>query len=285
MSSPNLTDYIAVHADLFNHYNRLCERLSEDQLGLQSLCPDWDVRGVIAHVIGVESVLDGWAPSTENPPPFGKMVAFQAEAAGLDPAEFAARVADVTASRLHHLRSLDPSVVDAPSLTPVGVRTYGAFLQIRIFDMWVHARDIAIPMGEQLDNAGPAAEIALSEVAGSIGYIVGKKIGLPDGMSIVFHVSSGSKEGGSKEGGSKEGGSKGAEGGAERDLAVLVDGRARVVDAVDSPDVEVTADLETFMMLAAGRVDPQGKIDAGKITWTGDDQWGDTAARKLAFTM
>lgn len=267
MSSPNLTDYIAIHADLFNHYNRLCERLSEDQLGLQSLCPDWDVRGVIAHVIGVESVLDGWAPSTENPPPFGKMVAFQAEAAGLDPAELAARVADVTASRLRHLRSLDPSVVDAPSLTPVGVRTYGAFLQIRIFDMWVHARDIAIPMGEQLDNAGPAAEIALSEVAGSIGYIVGKKIGLPDGMSIVFHVDGG------------------VQGGAKRDLAVQVDGRARVVEAVDSPDVEVTADLETFMMLAAGRVDPQGKIDAGKITWTGDGQWGDTAARKLAFTM
>ncbi|MGB0877647.1 MAG: SCP2 sterol-binding domain-containing protein, partial [Mycobacterium sp.] len=118
-----------------------------------------------------------------------------------------------------------------------------------------------------------------------------KKIGLPDGMSIVFHVGSGLKEGGSKEGGSKEGGSKeggskeGTEGGAKRDLAVLVDGRARVVDAVDSPDVEVTADLETFMMLAAGRVDPQSKIDAGEITWTGDDQWGDTAARKLAFTM
>ncbi len=271
MSTPNLSDYIKVHADLFDHYNRLNERLTEDQLGLQSLCPDWDVRGVITHVMGVESALDGWAPSTENPPPLGKIATFQAEVAGLDQVEYAARVAEVTASRLAHLRSLDPSVVDLPSITPAAVRTYGAFLQIRIFDMWVHARDIAIPMGEQLDNAGLAAEIALAEVAGSIGYIVGKKIGLPDGMSIVFHVTGGSKEG--------------TEGGVERDLAVLVDGRARVVDSVDSPDVEVTADLQTFMMLAAGRVDPQAQIDAGKITWTGDDQWGDTAARKLAYTM
>ncbi len=263
MSIPNLNDYIEVHSELFGHYDRLCERLTEEQLGLQSLCPDWDLRGVISHVVSVESVLDGWAPSTEKPPPLDKLVVFQAEAAGLDRATLAARVAAITASRLDHLRSLDQSVLEAPSITPAGVRTYGGFLQIRIFDMWVHARDIAIPLGEQLDNSGLAAEIALAEVAGSFGYIVGKKIGLPDGMSIVFHLNRG----------------------VERDLAVIVDGRARVVDTVDSPDVEVRTDLQTFMMLVAGRVDPQEQIDLGKITWSGDEQWGDTAARKLAYTM
>ncbi|MGD9619691.1 MAG: maleylpyruvate isomerase family mycothiol-dependent enzyme [Mycolicibacterium sp.] len=263
MTVPNLADYTAVHSELFEHYNQLCARLTEEQLGLQSLCPDWDLRGVIAHVIGVESVLDGWIPSTENPPPFGKLAQFQDEAAGLGPALLARRVAEITASRLAHLRAMDPSVVDMPAITPAGVRTYGAFLQIRIFDMWVHARDIAIPMGEQLDKGGLAAEIALAEVAGSIGYIVGKKIGLPNGMSIVFHIDDG----------------------VQRDLAVVVEGRARAVDELDSPDVEVTADLQTFMMLAAGRVDPQDQIDAGKISWTGDDHWGETAARHLAYTM
>lgn len=263
MNVPNLTDYIAVHSELFEHYNRLCARLTEAELGVQSLCPDWDLRGVIAHVIGVESVLDGWTPSTEDPPPFGRLAKIQDEAAGLEPAALAGRVAEITAARLAHLRSLDPAVVDTPAITPAGVRTYGAFLQIRVFDMWVHARDIAIPLGEQLDNGGLAAEIALAEVAGSIGYIVGKKIGLPDGMSIVFHIDDG----------------------VRRDLAVLVDGRARAVDAVDSPDVEVTADLQTFMMLAAGRIDPQGQIDAGKISWTGNEHWGETAARHLAYTM
>ena len=53
MRTLSLTDYIEVHSNLFDHYNRLCERLTEDELGLQSLCPEWDVRGVIAHVIGV----------------------------------------------------------------------------------------------------------------------------------------------------------------------------------------------------------------------------------------
>ena len=70
-----------------------------------------------------------------------------------------------------------------------------------------------------------------------------------------------------------------------RELAVVVDGRATAVDSVESPDVEVTTDVETFVMLAAGRIDPQAQIDAGRISWSGDGQWGETAARNLTYTM
>ena len=260
---PTLADYIAAHEAMYDHYNALCGRLSEDQLATQSLCPDWDVRGVIAHVIGVEAILDGWGPSTEDPPPFGKIATFQVEAADLDPAGFATWVRGIADSRLAHLKSMDPGAADAPSITPTGIATYGRFLQIRLFDLWVHARDIALPLGDHLDDSGFAAEMSVQEVADAIGYIVGKKIGLPDGMSIVFNVT----------------------GGVERDIAAVVDGRAAAVDSVDAPDVEVTADTETFVMLAAGRVDPQERIDAGRITWTGDAEWGEKAARNLAYTM
>jgi uncharacterized protein (TIGR03083 family) len=258
-----MADYVAAHETMYAHFDELCGRLTAEQLAIRSLCPDWDVRGVISHVIGVEHVLDGWAPSTDDPPPFARLGAFQSETADLDPAALATRVAEVTSSRLEHLRSLDPSVVDAPSITPTGIHTYGDFLRIRVFDLWVHARDIAIPMGDQLESGGVSAEMALAEVAGAIGYIVGKKIGLPDGMSIVVHIT----------------------GGVERDLAAMVEGRAGAVDAVESPDVELTADVETFVMLAAGRIDPQAQIDAGTISWTGDAEWGERAARNLAYTM
>jgi hypothetical protein len=108
--------------------------------------------------------------------------------------------------------------------------------------------------------------MTLQEVDDSAGYIVGKKIGLPEGMSIVFQIRS-------------------ADGnGVERDIAVSVDGRATRVESVDSPDVTVTTDVRTFVMLAAGRIDPQEQIDAGKITWSGDDEWGRTAALNLAYT-
>ena len=88
-------------------------------------------------------------------------------------------------------------------------------------------------------------------------------IGLPDGASIVFHLT----------------------GPLARDLSVAVEGRARVVDHVGHPDVEVTADILTFMQLACGRIDPQEQIDSGRITWSGNDELGDRAARNLRFTM
>jgi uncharacterized protein (TIGR03083 family) len=262
MTTPTMADYLAAHEQLYARYNDLCARLSDEQMAAPSLCPGWDVRAVITHVIGVEEVLDGWVPSVEVPPPFEKMGSYETEMVALDRDGFAARVAEITASRLADLGGLDPSVVDEPSITPTGVATYGRFLQVRVFDLWVHARDIAIPLGEATDDSGFAAEAALQEVDDSIGYIVGKKIGLPDGKSIVFHI----------------------RGGVDRDIAVSVDGRAARVDAVDDADVELTADVETFVMLAAGRIDPQAQIDAGRIVWSGDDVWGETAARNLAYT-
>jgi len=260
--SYQLKDYIAAHEQLFAHYNDLTGRLSDEQMATQSLCPAWDVRGVIQHTIAVEVVLAGWAPSTEEPPPFAKVADFAAAVAPMSRGDFAARIQEVTARRISELERLPEDAADAPSFTPAGLATYRRFLQIRVFDLWVHARDIAIPLGESLDDAGDAAEMALQEVDDSVGYIVGKKIGLPEGKSIVFRI----------------------RGGVERDIAVSVDGRATRVDSVADPDVEVTTDVVTFVMLAAGRIDPQEQIDAGKITWSGDDEWGRTAALNLAYT-
>ena len=71
----------------------------------------------------------------------------------------------------------------------------------------------------------------------------------------------------------------------KRDLSVVVDGRAKAVDRVEHPDVELTTDTVTFVQLAAGRIDPQRQINAGLVTWTGDPQLGDRAARNLKFTI
>ncbi|MEM7139400.1 MAG: maleylpyruvate isomerase family mycothiol-dependent enzyme [Actinomycetota bacterium] len=257
-----LSDYVDAHRGLFAYYNDLAGRLSVDEMATQSLCPDWSVRAVITHALGVEVVLTGWAPSAEAPPPFEKMGAWEAEASGLSPADFASRVQEITADRLAHLESLDESALEAAAFTPTGLGTYEGFLQIRVFDLWIHARDIAIPLGEVLDDSGPAAEMTLNEVDGAVGYIVGKKIALPEGKSIVFSV----------------------RGGVERDISVVVDGRATRVDEVPSPDVTLRADVGTFVMLAAGRIEPQEQLDAGTISWAGDDEWGRTAALNLAYT-
>ena len=258
-----LADFIDAHRLAFDELNGLAGGLDADQLAVPSLCPDWDVRACFGHVVGIEKALTGWAPDPENLFDFGVALGFDTELKDRDSAGVAASIRAVTDARLADLQGRDPAVVDAASMTPVGPQAYGNFLQIRVFDMWVHARDIALPLGIELPDGGPTAEMALNEVHRSMGYIAGKKIGLEDGMSMSFEIT----------------------GGAARSIHVAVDGRAGLVDTLDAPDVTVTADTETFVMLACGRVDPQERIDAGRISWTGDDAWGDRAARSLRFTM
>jgi hypothetical protein len=136
-------------------------------------------------------------------------------------------------------------------------------MAIRVFDFWVHERDITTPLGLRTDDGDARAEMALAEVERALGYIVGKKVGLPDRSSIAFRLT----------------------GPLRRDLYVMVDGRAKVVDHIERPDVELSTDSLTFVQLACGRIDPQQQIDAGLVTWTGNAELGDRAARSLRYTM
>jgi uncharacterized protein (TIGR03083 family) len=248
--------YDAVHA--------LTTRMSGEQWRVQSLCPDWDMRDVVTHLGMMERVMTGWLPaSVEDLPPLDRARPYSEQAAALDDEAFAAQLAEIFAERRADLTGLTAADPLRPSWTPIGPKTYGGFLEIRIFDFWVHERDITTPLGWPTDDAGPRAEISLGQVEGSIGYIVGKKIGLPDGTSIVFHLT----------------------GPINRDIAVAVDGRAKQVDHIANPTVELTTDTVTFIQLASGRIDPQAQIDQGKLTWTGDRELGDRAARNLRFTI
>jgi len=243
----------------------LCGRMDAAQWRARSLCPDWDMRGVITHLGMMERVLTGWLPaSAEDVPPLDRVAPYQEEAAALDDSAFAAFVTRIFADRRADLARLAADDLARPSWTPIGPRSYGGFMEIRIFDFWVHERDVTTPLRWPTDDGGPRAAIALGQVESSIGYIVGKKIGLPDGASIVFHLT----------------------GPVAADLPVLVaGGRAKAVAQLAHPDVQLTTDTLTFIQLASGRIDPQAQIDAGKVTWTGNDEFGDRAARNLRFTI
>ena len=262
-----MTDLATIRDSLGQCYyaiEALSARMDGEQWTMQSLCPDWNARDVVSHLGMMERVMTGWLPdSAEHLPPLARAAAYEQEVGPLDDKSFASRITDIFAGRRADLAALREDDLGRPSWTPVGVKTYGRFLEIRVFDFWVHERDITTPLGWPTDDSGPGAEIALAEVEGSLSYIVGKKIGLPDGTSIVFHLT----------------------GPLERDLSVVVDGRAKLVDSVAHPDVELTTDSLTFMQLACGRLDPQTQIDSGKVSWTGNQELGDRAARSLAFTM
>jgi len=210
-------------------------------------------------VEGIEAVMAGWWPEDDTTlPPFERAAEFLG-----DTTPYPEKMRAVFDRRRRDLAALSNDDLDRPSWMPVGPGTYGRFLEIRVFDMWVHERDITTPLGRTTDDAGVPAEMALAQVENSIGYIVGKKIGLPEGKSITFDLT----------------------GPITRQLHVAVDGRAARVDHLDHPDVTVTTDSTTFIQLACGRIDPQAQIDSGAISWQGDDELGDRAARNLRFTM
>jgi uncharacterized protein (TIGR03083 family) len=245
-------------------FDRLIDDLTPEQWATPSLCEGWAVRDVVIHLGAIEYLLSGEAPgSMTDSVPFAKAGEWMNRVGDLDDAALLAAYREVIDTRRAEVAALTPEDLAVLSMTPVGPGTVGRFVDIRVFDYWVHEQDVRIPLGIPGHEDGPAAELAIDEIQGSLPYIIGKKVGLPDGMGITIEVT----------------------GPVERAMHVQVAGRAGVVDSLDSPDVTLRADSTTFALLACGRIDPQGPIDDGRITWTGDATWGDTAARQLAFTM
>ncbi len=132
----------------------------------------------------------------------------------------------------------------APSWTPAGPGTYARFMQIRVFDCWMHEQDIRTAVGRPGNETGPAAERSLDEVVGALGYIIGKLGRAPDGSSVLIRLT----------------------GPIERDLHVIVEGRARVTDALDGePTAMITLSSSLFLRLAGGREDPETSAEPVRL--------------------
>ncbi len=248
----------------FDSLDSLFASLDNNQWATQSYCPDWDVRGIATHLAGIEAMMIGEQPgSWTDSVPFDRVGEWIAAAADLTNADFLERYRQTITARQAEMAAYTADQMALPSMTPVGPSTYGHFMAIRVFDCWVHEQDIRGPLAMAGHESGPAAEMALNEIESSLPYIIGKKVGLVDGKTMTIELT----------------------GPVERRMHVVVDGRAGVVDQLDNPDVTLTANSTAFALLACGRIDPQGPIDDGRVTWSGDAEWGEKAARNLRFTM
>ena len=260
MSHPSLTGLDVCWSSL----NSLLADLTDDQWSTQSLCPDWDVAGVVMHLIAVEEMLLGRAPSEfAERLPFEEIAGLTEAMSSLSGTQLTEKFASVTAARRAQLSAMSEDDFATPVMTPVGPGTYGRFMDVRVFDFWVHEQDIRTPLGLPGHEGGPAAERSIDEIRMSMPYIAGKRVGVPDGDSLRVHLA----------------------GPVAGDITVRVDGRAGLVDDTDETTATITADSTTFALLACGRVDPQSRIDSGHISWSGDAELGEKAARNLRFTM
>jgi uncharacterized protein (TIGR03083 family) len=250
----------------------LLDGLDEKAWDTPTALPGWTVHDVVAHLIGTESRLAG-----EEPPPFSTGVtdlAYVRNAVGEAnehwvralrrelPAEMLRRFRSVTKRRTEALTAMTRAEFDSPTATPVGQATYRRFMEIRVFDCWVHEQDIRQAVGRPGHEDGLSAEASIDEVVRALGFIVGKQAAAPDGSALTFELT----------------------GPVHRRLNVAVDGRAKVVADLDRPaTATVRLPSTVFVRLASGRADVRSYLD--RIDSEGDHDLAQRVALNLAFTI
>ena len=160
--------------------------------------PGWTVHDVVAHLIGSESRLAG----DDEPPASIDVTTFAhvrnaigsaneqwVRALGPEPPEaMLVRFRDVTRRRAASLSAISPEEFDTPMQTPVGIAPYRRFMEIRVFDCWLHEQDIRSAVGRAGHEDGRCAEVSVDEVVRALGFIVGKQAAAPDGSAVTIEL-------------------------------------------------------------------------------------------------
>lgn len=240
------SDVLAGLFAVWDDIDALLAGLSEAEWQAASPLPGWDVKALASHMVGTESFLAGVAAPQPDVDVSGLdhvrndigamnecWVRHLSGQAGADVLE---RFRAITNDRRKALTSMSDDDWNAVTVTPAGPESYGRFMRIRVFDCWMHEQDIRAAVGRPSSDdelAGPASELALDEVAATMGYVVGKLAKAPDGSRVQFELT----------------------GPLARSIRVGVDGRAQVVDDFGGQEPTATIRLDglQFTRLAGGR--------------------------------
>ncbi len=260
---------VAALEEQFDALLELGRDLTEEQWETASEVPGWTVKDNFSHVIGTELMLLGRPDETIDigevdhvRNDIGKFneVPIIARRTKTGP-EVLAEFALVAGERKAALAAMSEADFDAESFTPAGQDTYGRFMQIRVFDCWIHEQDCRGPLGLPGHEAGPAVEVALDEMTTAMGFVVGKKAGATESQSVRLVLT----------------------GDAQRTIDVRVDGRATVVDDLDDPTTTITMPTTLWFRYAAGR--RPGDPSHADVTIEGDRALGEAVVANAAYTI
>ena len=254
----------------------LLHTLDPAQWTMETSLPGWTVHDVVAHIVGTESMLHGDAtPEVDVDVSTLEHVRNDIGALnerwvrkllGLSSSELHERYRSVTALRRTELSELSVEQWDAVTATPAGPDTYGRFMRVRIFDCWMHELDIRDAVARPADAAelvGPAAELSLDEMAASMGFVVGKLGGAPDGSRVRIELT----------------------GPLRRDINVAIQGRGRVVPdfGAEAPTSTIALDAVLFTRIAGGRT--PAAAHHGAISYGGDENVGRRIVEHLDYVI
>jgi uncharacterized protein (TIGR03083 family) len=165
------SELVAAVDDVLLQTLSLVRDLSEDDGLLPTDCPAWNVRDVLAHMVGLEQVLQGAPqPTVELPPSdhvrteFDEYMEQHVYIRRLLPlAAIADELAGLRSRRTPTLRALaergDPDVTG-----PFGTNPMSKSLPIRVFDLWAHEQDIRRAVGVPVRTECVAAEVSMERV-------------------------------------------------------------------------------------------------------------------------
>ena len=252
----------------------LVDGLSDEQWAMASPLPGWSVHDNVSHIVGTEAMLLG------EPNPDVEIDREALPHVQNDIAEFnevwvehlrsssSAELVELfrtrTRDRLDVLQAMSEEEWTADSFTPSGPGTYARFMQIRVFDCWLHEQDIRDTVGVPGHESGIAVDVTLDELELAMGYVVGKKAAAPEGSSARFDLTDG--------------------GSVVRSIGVVIDGRARLAtEPLHDPTTTLTLPVGVITRRCAGRVDVSDVRDQVEIT--GDEAFGENIFAALPYTI
>ena len=171
--------------------------LSATEWALPTDCPGWDVKDQLSHLIGIERSIMG-DPAPEWDGPLGAHVRNDVAAMNerwvavrrpLPGAAVRAEFVEVTGTRLAELAARSEDEWAVVGWSPVGDVPYAVFMEVRVFDSWVHEQDARRALDRPGGSGNRASALSLDRVQGAMPFVVGKQAGCAEGTAVRFEVS------------------------------------------------------------------------------------------------
>ena len=265
---------VAALGEVWASLGELLGDLTDEQWRLPSPLPGWSVQDNVSHIVGTEAMLAG-EPGPDvnidrdvNDHVRNDIGAFNEQwvesLRAVAPHEVLSKFRELTAARLDALEQMSVDEWNAESFTPAGKDTFGRFMQIRVFDCWLHEQDIRDAVGRPGHETGLAVEVVLDEMATALGFVVGKKASASAGQSVTFALTDG--------------------GAVVREVHVEVGERAAVVPALSGPaTVTLTMPIGVMTRRCAGRVGPDDLLD--QVVIDGDLSLASSILANQSYTI
>ncbi len=198
MTNAANTELVDMLEQVWGSMAALGASLDETEWKAPSECPGWTVQDNLVHITALERFILGDPLPSEDLPdnlPHVKNDIGRSNERWIESrrawtgADALAEFVATTDARIAQLRALDDDGFAADSWTPMGPGTVAGLLGFRIFDSWVHEQDMRGGLERPGDLDSAAARFSTQMMIDVLPYVVGKKVGAPDGSTVVLTLS------------------------------------------------------------------------------------------------